>query len=101
MSNVVSTLTPITDTWTFFAGDWHQGNVAIMGPRTQGSWLGSTVFDGARAYDGFAPDLDRHMARVNLSATRFRLKSLVADETWMGLARDGVRKFAAGTPLYI
>ncbi|HEX3920487.1 MAG TPA: branched-chain amino acid aminotransferase [Caulobacteraceae bacterium] len=101
MANVVSTLTPVTDTWTFFEGDWHAGNVAIMGPRTQASWLGSTVFDGARAFDGVAPDLDKHMARVNHSARRVRLKPLVSEDEWMGLARDGMAKFAAGTPLYI
>jgi len=99
--SVVSTLRPVSPTWTFFEGDWHEGNVAIMGPRTQASWLGSTVFDGARAYDGLAPDLDRHMARVNVSARRMRLKTLVSDEEWVGLARDGVRKFAPGAPLYI
>ena len=32
-----------------------------MGPRTHGAWLGSTVFDGARAFEGVAPDLDLHM----------------------------------------
>ena len=36
-------------TWTFFKGEWHEGNAPIMGPRTHGLWLGSTVFDGARA----------------------------------------------------
>jgi branched-chain amino acid aminotransferase len=35
-------------TWTFFKGQWNEGNVPIMGPRTHGLWLGSTVFDGAR-----------------------------------------------------
>ena len=33
------------DTWTFFEGAWHPGNVRIMGPRSHGAWLGSTVFD--------------------------------------------------------
>jgi branched-chain amino acid aminotransferase len=101
MANVVSTLAPISDTWTFFEGDWHTGNVALMGPRTQASWLGSTVFDGARAYDGVAPDLDLHMARINESARRMRLKPLVSEGEWMGLARDGIRKFAPGAALYI
>ena len=32
------------------------------------AWLGSTVFDGARAFEGVTPDLDRHCARVNHSA---------------------------------
>src|SRR5215471_6488982 len=38
----------VSKTWTFFDGDWHEGNVAIMGARTHAAWLGSMVFDGAR-----------------------------------------------------
>jgi len=26
-------------TWTFFEGEWHEGNVPIMGPRTHAAWL--------------------------------------------------------------
>ena len=52
-------------TWTFFKGQWQEGNVPSTGPRTHGLWLGSTVFDGARAFEGVTPDLDRHRARVN------------------------------------
>ena len=52
MNAVVSTFSPVSTTWTFFEGAWHEGNVAIMGPRTQAAWLGSVVFDGARAFDG-------------------------------------------------
>ena len=34
---------PVTysQSWTFFEGDWHEGNVPIMGPRTHAAWLGS------------------------------------------------------------
>src|ERR1700759_4639190 len=64
-----------SQTWTFFEGDWHEGNVPIMGPRTHAAWLASTVFDGARAFEGVAPDLDRHCARVNQSAINFKLKA--------------------------
>jgi branched-chain amino acid aminotransferase len=67
-------------TWTFFEGEWHEGNVAIMGVRTHATWLGSTVFDGARAFEGAAPDLDRHCARVNLSAANFGLRPNVPVE---------------------
>jgi branched-chain amino acid aminotransferase len=88
-------------TWTFFEGDWHDGNVAIMGPRTHGAWLGSTVFDGARAFEGVMPDLDAHCVRINRSAASFLLKPVVPTETWIGLARDGVRRFDANAALYI
>ena len=49
--------------FNLFEGEWHDGNVPIMGPRRHAAWLGSTVFDGARAFEGVAPDLDRHCAR--------------------------------------
>jgi branched-subunit amino acid aminotransferase/4-amino-4-deoxychorismate lyase len=77
-----------SQTWTFFEGNWHEGNVPIMGPRTHAAWLGSVVFDGARAFEGVAPDLDRHCARVNQSAINFKLKPVVDSETWLGLARE-------------
>ena len=55
-----------TVTWsktvTFFEGDWHDGNVPIMGPRTHAAWLCTSVFDGARAFEGVTPDLDLHCA---------------------------------------
>ena len=90
-----------SQTWTFFEGEWHDGNVPIMGPRTHAAWLGSTVFDGARAFEGVAPDLDRHCARVNRSATNFGLKPVVDAETWLGLAREGIARFAPNAELYI
>jgi branched-chain amino acid aminotransferase len=88
-------------TWTFFEGDWHEGNIPIMGVRTHSAWLGSSVFDGARAFEGVTPDLDLHCARVNESAKAMLLKPLVTPETWMGLAADGISRFDPGTALYI
>lgn len=90
-----------SQTWTFFEGAWHEGNVPIMGPRTHGLWLGSTVFDGARAFEGVAPDLDRHIERVNRSAINFGLQPTVDRETWLGLAREGIARFDAKAELYI
>ncbi len=53
-----------TVTWlktvTFFNDDWHEGNVPIIGVRTQAAWLCMSVFDGGRAFEGTAPDLDLH-----------------------------------------
>lgn len=63
-------------TWTFLDGQWHEGNVAIAGPRTHAMWLGSSVFDGARWFEGVAPDLDRHAERVNASARAMGLNEL-------------------------
>jgi branched-chain amino acid aminotransferase len=88
-------------TWTYFEGAWHDGNVPIMGPRTHGAWLGSVVFDGARAFEGVAPDLDRHVARANQSALNFGLKAVVDHDTWLALAREGLARFAPDAELYI
>ena len=90
-----------TKTWTFFEGDWHEGNVPIMGPRTHAAWLCSLVFDGARYFEGVTPDLDLHCARVNDSAKKLYLKPTVATEEWIGLAREGVKKFDKDSALYI
>ncbi|WP_375306150.1 branched-chain amino acid aminotransferase [Bradyrhizobium sp. A11] len=87
--------------WTFFEGKWHDGNVPIMGPRTHAAWLGSVVFDGARAFEGVAPDLDRHLARANQSAISFGLKPVVDTDTWLGLAREGIARFTANAELYV
>lgn len=90
-----------SQTWTFFKGAWHEGNVAIMGPRTQGSWLASVVFDGARAFEGVTPDLDKHCARINNSARALGLKAVVDDARWVELVHEGRKKFAADAALYI
>ena len=101
MTSVVATRAPISQTWTFFEGDWHEGNVAIMGPRTHGAWLCSVVFDGARRMEGAFPDLLAHCERANRSAVALGLEPVVPVEQWAALARDGARRFARETPLYI
>jgi branched-chain amino acid aminotransferase len=88
-------------TWTFFNGDWHEGNMPILGPRSHAAWLGSSVFDGARAFEGVTPDLDLHCARVNKSAAILFLKPKVQTETWVSLTHDGLKRFDKQAELYI
>ena len=90
-----------SQTWTFFQGEWHEGNIPLWGVRTHAIWLGSSVFDGARAFEGVAPDADLHFARVNASAKTMHLKPQATVEQWLDLLRDGTKRFAPGTPLYI
>lgn len=90
-----------TTTWTYVDGDWHEGNVAIVGPRTHMMWLGSSVFDGARWFEGVAPDLDKHSARVNASALALGLEPTVDPQTMVGLAWDGLKRFDGRTAVYI
>jgi branched-chain amino acid aminotransferase len=88
-------------TWTFFEDDWHEGNLPVWGVRTQAIWLGSSVFDGARAFEGTVPDLDLHCARVNASAKTLFLEPLVSVAQWIALVEDGIKRFAPGATLYI
>jgi branched-chain amino acid aminotransferase len=88
-------------TWTFYEGDWQQGNIPIMGVRDHAVWLCSSVFDGARAFEGVAPDLDLHCSRVNASAATMHLKPAVPAETWLELTRDGLKRFDKNAAVYI
>lgn len=88
-------------TWTWVDGQWLEGNPPLLGPRTHATWLGSSVFDGARAFEGVTPDLDRHCQRVNASATALGLKPTMRWEEIHELAREGVELFDADVALYI
>jgi len=90
-----------SQTFTYYEGRWIEGNPPILGPRDHAFWLGSSVFDGARAFEGVAPDLDRHCARVNNSAKTMWLKPIMTPEAIEQLAWDGIKKFATGAELYI
>ena len=87
--------------WTFFNGEWHEGNPAIMGPMDHGFWLASTVFDGARAFEGVAPDLDLHFKRLNDSAVAMGLKPLHEVGEILEFAADGIARFAPDAELYV
>ncbi len=82
-------------------GEWLEGNPPILGPLTHGLWLGSCVFDGARAFEGVTPDLDLHCRRVNASAEALGLKPTMRWEEIVELAQEGVKKFDGETALYI
>ena len=76
--------------WTFFDSAWHEGNPMIMGPITHAPWLGSCVFDGAMAFEGVAPDLDKHCRRLVNSARAFGLQVRFSAAEIEELARDGI-----------
>ena len=88
-------------TWTFYEGDWHEGNLPIMGVRDHATWLCSSVFDGARTFEGVSPDLDLHCERVNASAQTMHLTPVVSTEKWLELVRDGIKRFDKEAALYI
>ncbi len=90
-----------SQTYTFLDGAWFEGNHPFIGARSHAFWLGSSVFDGARAFDGVTPDLDKHCARVNRSAAAMWLRPIVSEEAMIDLVCEGLRKFSPGAELYI
>ena len=89
-----------TDVW--MDGAWQGADSKyFIDPAANGFWLGMTVFDGARAFDGAAPDLDRHCARVVTSAERLGLAPTLSGAEIEKIARDGIERFEPGTALYI
>jgi len=87
--------------WHFIDGVWSEGNPGIMGPMTHGSWLASTVFDGARAFEGVAPDLDLHCARMVASVKTMGLQPLHAPSELVEIAGEGIARFSKDDALYI
>jgi len=86
---------------TYFEGHWHEGDVAVMRAADHGSWLGSTVFDGARYVNGLAPDLDLHCARVNRSAEALMIDPTVSTEEMVAITREGLEKYPKDAAVYI
>lgn len=85
----------------FIDDSWVKGDPLLLGPLTHATWMASVVFDGARAFEGVSPDLDRHCQRVVNSAGSFGLKPRYSAGEIEEIAREGIAKFPAGAALYI
>lgn len=90
-----------TNIRTYFEGTWHEGDVPIMRAADHGSWLGSNVFDGARYFEGVAPDLRAHCARVNASASALMLTPTVGTEDMIALVWEGLALYPKDAAVYI
>jgi branched-chain amino acid aminotransferase len=86
---------------TYFKGQWAEGNVPLFGAMDHSVWLGSSVFDGARAIGGRMPDLRLHLQRVIHSAERVGLQCPLTVDEMEALVREGVARFPADAALYI
>jgi branched-chain amino acid aminotransferase len=86
---------------TYFEGTWHEGDVPVMRAADHGSWLGTTVFDGARFVNGLMPDLDLHCARVNRSAEALMITPTVSTEDMIAITKEGLAKYPTGAAVYI
>ncbi len=86
---------------TYFKGQWAEGNVPLFGAMDHSTWLGSSVFDGARAVRGRLPDLRPHLERVVRSAERLGLQCPLSVADMEALVHEGVSRFPADAELYI
>lgn len=86
---------------TYFNGTWHDGNAPLINAADHGAWLGSNVFDGARYFDGVAPDLLAHCQRANASAVSLMLKPTVSAEEMVEIIWDGIRGFDWDDAIYL
>jgi branched-chain amino acid aminotransferase len=86
---------------TYFNGTWHTGNIQIINAADHGAWLGSNVFDGARYFNGVAPDLLAHCQRVNNSAKALMLKPSVEANDMVEIIWEGLKQYEADAAVYI
>ena len=90
-----------TNIHTYFEKNWHKGNIPIMNAADHGSWLGSTVFDGARYFDGVAPDLLSHCERLNQSAKAMGLVPTYSEKEIYDLILEGLANYTKHSAVYI
>lgn len=86
---------------TFFQGQWHDGNVPVMGSADHGTWLGTLVFDGARQFDGVTPDLEAHCERVNRSAHSLGMNPTMTADDIISCVDEGLALFEKNAAVYI
>ncbi|MFN7269541.1 MAG: branched-chain amino acid aminotransferase [Cereibacter sp.] len=86
---------------TWFEGRWHEGDLHVMRAADHGMWQGSSVFDGARWFDGVCPDLAAHCARVNRSAEALMITPTLTVAEIEQIARDGLRAYDSTTAVYV
>ena len=90
-----------TEIRTYYEGRWHEGDISVMRAGDHGSWLGTTVFDGARMVDGLVPDLEAHCARVNASAEALMITPTHTVAEMVAIVREGLAAYPIETPVYI
>ena len=86
---------------TFFEGTWYSEDKYVMRAADHGSWLGTSVFDGARYLDGVAPDLKAHCERVNQSAEAMMISPTITPDDMVQIILDGLQKFQSQEAVYI
>ncbi len=86
---------------TYWEGSWHEGDALVMRAADHGSWLGTTVFDGARFARGVSPDLLLHCQRLNDSADAMCITPTHSAEEIAEIVWDGLKLYPADAEIYI
>ncbi|UYP67295.1 branched-chain amino acid aminotransferase [Thalassobacter stenotrophicus] len=90
-----------TNIRTYFEGRWHDGDVPVMRAADHGMWLGSSVFDGARWFEGRVPDLAAHCERVNRSAEALMITPTVSPIDMVQIVEEGLKSYSPNDAVYI
>ncbi len=86
---------------------WHDGRwydneqPKLLGPLDHGMGMASVVFDGARGFDGLAPDLDLHCGRVVRSAKNMLLAPDKSAGEIEALCREALQRLPKDAVTYI
>ncbi len=86
---------------------WHDGRwyddeqPKLLGPLDHGMGMASVVFDGARGFDGLAPDLALHCGRVVESAKKMLLTPSKTAEDIEALCREALQRLPKDAVTYI
>ena len=86
---------------TYFQGTWHKDNTPVINAADHGAWLGSNVFDGARYFNGVAPDLLAHCERVNNSAKALMMEPSISPNEMVEIVWEGLKLYPADAAVYI
>ncbi len=82
-------------------GSWTDEHRALLGLSDNSFWMGNSVFDGARAYEGVIPDLNLHCECAVRSAMHMLMKPALDAATLTRVCREGVALFEREAELYI
>ncbi len=85
----------------FYNGDWFDESPRILGPDDHAFWMSSSVFDGARSYQGMAPDPDLHCERLGRSAKALGMTPTLEAGEVLELAQTAIKKLPKESELYI
>jgi branched-chain amino acid aminotransferase len=73
-------------------GKWYDEQPKLLGPMDHAMWMASVAFDGARAFEGLAPDLDLHCARLVDSTKKMLLAPTLSAGEIADLCRTAIRR---------